>query len=419
MDYRKIAEDALRERASIFEQRKAVNEDGTLSDAEKRERFERMDADMDRLADEARAAVEAGEREAEVRSLTERAGALAGGTPERREVGGRDLNAEIRALIAGDMREVSLNPTDEPFRTVEQRAAVAGTATVTLGDAAWVGTTVDNTFVKVILQSLVEESDVLARVRKVSTSGGELMEWPRRTAKVTNVWQFIAENGTYAKSTNGGFERFPLNAYKFGALAEVTEEAATDSALNIAQIVAEDMGYDLARTLATKVWLGTGTNEPHGLITGATLTVDAATGSTTTATINDLIDLQHGIVAPYRRNSAFYMNDNSAKGVRKLQDANQNYVWQPAVVAGQPDRLLGSPVFTDYNLPDMAASATGAVVFGDVNRAYVLRTVRNIGVVRSTEYGFDRDTLTLKAKWRGDGGIADPTAYAVLVNSAT
>lgn len=75
MDYRKIAEDALRERARIFEARKAVLE-SDKTEAEKREQIERMDADMDRLAAEAREAVQAGEREADLRDLSERAGAL-------------------------------------------------------------------------------------------------------------------------------------------------------------------------------------------------------------------------------------------------------------------------------------------------------------------------------------------------------
>lgn len=69
MDYRNMAEAALRERAEIFEKRKALQSDEAKTDAEKREGFERMDADMDRLASEAREAVESGEREAETRDL--------------------------------------------------------------------------------------------------------------------------------------------------------------------------------------------------------------------------------------------------------------------------------------------------------------------------------------------------------------
>lgn len=241
------------------------------------------------------------------------------------------------------------------------------------------------------------------------------MNWPRRVSKVGNTFQQIKENGTYPDAADGSFDLFTLSAYKYGAIAEVTDEAKSDPALNVGAIVAEEMGADLAESLATEVWAGSGANEPHGLLTGATLSVTLS--GVDTLTEDDLIDLQHTLNQRYRKNGSFYLNDDSARFVRKIKDANEHYLWQPALIAGQPDRLLGSSVSTDINVPAMAASAK-SVVFGDFRRAYVLRTVRNISIVRSTEYGFNRDTEALKIRWRGDGGITDPAAYAVGVNAA-
>lgn len=411
MDYRKIAEDALRERAEIFEQRKALT-DSDATDAEKREQTERMDADMDRLAAEAREAVSEGEREAEIRSLTGRAGALAAaGTPDRSEDRTSEFEDNLRAVGLGDLRNLNFSASAE---VMERRAAV-GVGGSSNAEAAPV---TPDTFVATLLESLEEASDLVARVRKISTSSGEQMDWPRRVSKTGNTFQKIAEAGTYQSTTDGSFALATLLAFKFGAIAEITEEALSDPALNVGSIVAQDMGEDLAESLAAAIWgskTTASTDLSETLLYNVVNTAPLAAAGT--PTFDELIDLQHSIIAKYRRNATFYMNDLTARDVRKIKDLDDNYIWQPATVAGQPDLLLGKAVSTDPVLPTTALNEA-PVVFGDVRRAYTLRNVRNIGITRSDEYGFDRDTVALKIKWRGDGMVADPEAYAAAVNPA-
>lgn len=411
MDYRKIAEDALRERAEIFEKRKALVE-SDATEAEKREQSERMDADMDRLAGEAREAVQAGEREAEIRDLSTRAGSLSVPTPdEKRERGDRDEFLEnLRAVGRGDLRSLDFTASAGAF---DKRANLVsdGLGANKGGNA---GPLTPDTFVAQLLESLEEASDVVARVRKISTSTGEPMNWPRRLSKAGNTFQKIQEAGTYQAASDGSFDLFTLLAFKFGAIAEISEEALNDPALNVGAIVARDMGEDLAESLAAEIWNGTDLSETllGNVVNGNTL---AAAGA---PTFDELIDLQHSIISKYRRNAAFYVNDLTARDLRKVKNNDGDYIWQPAVIAGQPDLLLGKPVSTDPVLPTTALNAKGAVVFGDLNRAYTLRNVRQIGITRSDEFGFDRDTVALKIKWRGDGGVTDPEAYAATTNPA-
>jgi len=412
-DYQKRANDALAERKSIFEQRKALNEDSTKTDAEKREGFERMDADMDRLMDEAREAVREGERESEIRGLTERAGALGrpdAGGERRSEDEGPSFNDSLRAVGLGEQRSFDFSVS---AAAIENRATTMvsdGTSNPANAKAGVAGTVTPDTFVATLIQYLEESSDVLSRVRRISTSSGEPMNWPRRVSKVSNTFQALVEAGQYPSTVDGSFDLFTLSAHKFGAIGEISEEALTDPALNVGAIVAQEMGEDLADSLAEQVWLGTSFGE--GILNQATNLTTLATGKADPS-FDDLIDLQHAIIAKYRRNATWTVNDDTARVLRKVKDANDNYVWQPAVVAGQPDMLLGKPVATDPVVPAMALGGGAGVFFGDI-----LRTVRAIGIVRSTEYGFDRDTVALKIKWRGDGAIYDPYSYALMKPAA-
>jgi HK97 family phage major capsid protein len=125
--------------------------------------------------------------------------------------------------------------------------------------------------------------------------------------------------------------------------------------------------------------------------------------------------LQHAIIEKYRRNAVFFLNDATALTVRKLKNAvDGNYLWQPALIAGQPDTLLGKAVYTDPNMPEFTGiSGLTGVLFGDFSK-YILRQVRTVTVSRSDEYGWDSDMVAFKGTWRGDGGLSDLQAIAGL-----
>ena len=50
--------------------------------------------------------------------------------------------------------------------------------------------------------------------------------------------------------------------------------------------------------------------------------------------------------------------------VRKLKDGQNNYLWQPAYMAGQPETLLGRPVIEAVDMPSVA-SGSFPIAFGD------------------------------------------------------
>lgn len=54
------------------------------------------------------------------------------------------------------------------------------------------------------------------------------------------------------------------------------------------------------------------------------------------------------------------MNDATVAAIRKLKDLNGVYVWQPALTAGEPDRLLGYERF-DVTFPDGTVTQYGRI----------------------------------------------------------
>ena len=60
------------------------------------------------------------------------------------------------------------------------------------------------------------------------------------------------------------------------------------------------------------------------------------------------------------------MKDDAAKLIRKLKDADDQYLWQPGLQAGQPDTILGRPVIVSTQATAPAADAK-SVIFGDMS----------------------------------------------------
>ncbi|GAB3847264.1 phage major capsid protein [Micromonospora andamanensis] len=399
MDYVALANAALEKRARAFEQLKSVYGDSALSAADRDERAARINTDIDALGAEAEGHIRSAEREAEHRALNARAAGLAGGRESRGQ--GRDEAAELRSLAQGKVAEV-----DFDLRTAQS------------GVAANAGNTKPTTFVATVLEAMRERSPFFGRARLLTTSGGEVMEWPVKnglnpaTAPVSGAAQ-VAENTAYPKGDQA-WSKTNIGAHKYGVIVEATQEIIDDSALPILSILAADAGEAVADVVVADLLVGNGTNKPWGWITRASGAVNAA--NLAGVTFDNLMDLQYSLRAPYRRNGVYMFNDLAVASLRKIKDSDGRYLWQPGVTLGEPDSILGKPVLTDPNILTAGAGAkVGA--FGDPSK-YLIRQVKNLRVVRSDEYGYDRDVVAFKVTWRGSGDLFDLNSVKALTVTA-
>jgi len=124
-----------------------------------------------------------------------------------------------------------------------------------------------------------------------------------------------------------------------------------------------------------------------------------------------LITLVYSLKSVYRQNASWVMNSTVAGTIRKFKDGQGNYLWQPSTILGQPDMLLGYPVFTDDNMPDVGSN-TFPVAFGDFQRGYTIIDRLGLRVLRDpyTNKPFV-NFYTIK---RVGGGVANYEAIKLL-----
>ncbi|MFN3864418.1 MAG: phage major capsid protein [Erythrobacter sp.] len=158
-----------------------------------------------------------------------------------------------------------------------------------------------------------------------------------------------------------------------------------DAAFDIETWLASEIALEFARAEGTAFVSGTGTNQPEGFLTAAKSTAEdgvrafgtlqyIGTGSATglgTALDAKLIDLIHSLKSGHRQGASFVMNSATLANVRKLKTADGAFLWQPGLVEGQPDRLLGYPVIEAEDMPDVAGGAF-PIAFGNFRHGYLI-----------------------------------------------
>src|SRR5258708_8313556 len=82
-------------------------------------------------------------------------------------------------------------------------------------------------------------------------------------------------------------------------------------------------------------------------------------------------------------------------------------IWEPSMVLGSPDLLLGKPLVADPFMPAVVTGAT-SVAFGDFSQFFV-RLVGPVRFERSDDFLFSQDLVAFRCVLRGDGTLGDLT----------
>ena len=227
----------------------------------------------------------------------------------------------------------------------------------------------------------LEEANVVRSIAKVITTSAE-RKIPLASAH--SVAQWTLENGAYQES-NPTFGQITVDAYKLTDLVKVSTELLQDSMFDLETYIAGEFSRAFGVAEEEAFCVGTGTGQPTGIFTANGGHVGVTAGAA--VTVDNLIDLIYSLKAPYRRNAKFLMKDSTISALRKLKDSNGVYLWQPSVQAGQPDRLLGYPIYTSPYVPEVAASAL-PIAFGDFSNYWICdrlgRTVQRLNELYST-----------------------------------
>lgn len=227
------------------------------------------------------------------------------------------------------------------------------------------GYLVPEEFEKQIVTTLDEMNVVRSLAKVISTESERKIP----IAATHSVAQWTAENAAYTES-NPTFGQKQIDAYKLTDLVRVSIELLQDSAFDLESYILQEITRAFGIAEEQAFCVGTGTGQPTGIFTANGGDVGVTSAATNAITADEIISLVYALKSPYRRNAKFLMNDSTVSLLRKFKDINGAYLWQPALQAGQPDRLLGYELYTSPYVPAIAAEAY-VIAFGDFSNYWI------------------------------------------------
>lgn len=276
------------------------------------------------------------------------------------------------------------------------------------------GYLVPDEFERTLVQALEEDNVIRAHAHVFTTSNG-VHKIPVVATKGVANW--IDEGQAYGESDDV-FAQEQIDAHKVGTLIKVSEELLDDSAFDLQSYISKEFTRRIGAKEEEAFLIGDGSKKPTGILhatAGAQVGVTAAGAAAITA--DELIDLYYSLKSPYRKNAIWVLNDGSIRAIRKLKDLSGQYLWQPGLRQGEPDMLLGKPLYTSAYMPNIAAGAK-TILFGDLSY-YWIGDRKGITFKRLNERYADFGQVGFLASKRVDAKLILPEAVKVLQQKAS
>lgn len=289
------------------------------------------------------------------------------------------------------------------------------------------GFTVPEVFRQRLEDRVIEFGGLATVAEIISTTGGEPMRWPTLD-DTANTGEIAAENTAPAGGADLVFGEKTLGAFRYiapglGALPlRVSVELLQDSAFDVQGLVTRKLGERIARQQANHWITGTGGTQPLGVAAGATQTQDFTVPLAATTTPDELIDAMQQVDPFYRRQAVWVISDQAWGQLRKIKDADNRPLLQPAGDSGLGNApggfIEGIRVIIDSSFDDLANPGLGLTntwgVFGDITTAYVIRRVRDLQLIVNPFTRANEGQVEFTLWARADGTVQNEFAFVAL-----
>jgi len=222
-----------------------------------------------------------------------------------------------------------------------------------------------------IVKKVFESSPVRA-VASVQTISSDSFEILQDLDEAGAGW--VGETAARSETTTPQFKKIVIAVHEIYAKPRATQKLLDDAFVNIEAWLAEKVSERFGRIEATAFVQGDGVNKPRGFMTFTAGTSfgqieQVNSGSAAVITADGIINLKYSLKGAYAPGAVFMMKRATVASVRKLKDTTNQYLWQPSLQLGQPDMLLGHPI---YEADDMAVEAANAlpIAFGNFKAGY-------------------------------------------------
>ncbi len=264
----------------------------------------------------------------------------------------------------------------------------------------------------------------IASVRQVSAA---VLKKPFSISGPAVGW--VAETAARPQTGSATLAELQFATMELYAMPAATASLLEDAVVDLDQWISSEVEAAFAEQEGSAFVSGDGVNKPKGFLNYGRVAeaswawgdigyiVTGVSGALPASDASDvLIDTVYALKAGYRQNATWVMNRKTQASIRKLKDADGNYLWQPPAAPGTRAMLMGFPLVEAEDMPDAAADAA-PIAFGDFSRGYLVVDRTGVRVLRDP-YSAKPYVLFYTTK-RVGGGVQDFDAIKLLKYGTT
>lgn len=181
----------------------------------------------------------------------------------------------------------------------------------------------------------------------------------KRTTRM-NTFNWSSELVVSTEDSALAYGKKVLTPHHCTGMIKLSRDLVRRTMQGVVAEVQSEMARDAGETMEDGYLTGTGAQQPLGVFTassdGISTGRDVATGSATSITGDGLVNAKYALKSQYRTGALgsvrWLFHRDAIKIVAKLKSNDNQYIWQPGLQEGQPDRLLGFPVDESERVPN-------------------------------------------------------------------
>lgn len=285
----------------------------------------------------------------------------------------RDLDAtikKIRASMSINKDEEPADPTAAKAEKNEERAFAAyirGNLEECRAEGGMTktdnGAVIPKTIARKIIELVKDICPIYAMATKFNVKGDLVFpkfdkdKWPSAS---------YAEEFTALTSKSGSFTGITLSGYLVGALTKVSVSLINNTEFDLTAYVVNKIAEAIAEFLEGQLLAGS-----DGKMTGLkSCTQEVTSAAATAITSDELIDLQMKVKQRFQGACSWIMSNNTFKAIRKLKNAEGDYLMNRDLTNEFSWNLLGKKVYVSDAMPDIAGGSV-PIFYGDFSGLYV------------------------------------------------
>lgn len=236
------------------------------------------------------------------------------------------------------------------------------------------------------VEQLIQGVDDMVQIRQLATTqqltDGASLGVPTLDTDLDDA-EWTSEVGTGSQDDSLRFGRRELNPHPLAKRVKMSRTLLRRAALGPEGIVRDRLGYKFGVTAEKAYMTGDGNQKPLGLFTassdGISTSRDVDISTDGTALVNsasgraadDLIDAKYTLKPQYWRRARWLFHRHVIRDIRKLKDANDQYLWQPGLAGGRPDTILEIPYLPSEFAPNTFTDNSYLGMLGDFSNYWI------------------------------------------------